>query len=301
MTDTRISAGFRRRITDVWGDDGARWLAALPALLRESGERWRLTLGPPFPLSNNYVAPATRADGTEVVLKAGVPRGYLRAEIAALRHFGGSGAVRLLAADADAGVMLLERIRPGSTLAEVGDDDVSTAIAAGVMRALWRPPPALHSFPTVENLGRRFRDETRSSGPLPADLFTSAAEKFEALATTSAVPVVLHGDLHHENMLRSKERGWLAIDPEGMIGEPAYETGALLRNPLPGIADAPNLTRVLARRIDVLHRELGFDARRIAGWGMAQAVLSALWTIDDHGDGWQPAATVAAALAALCD
>src|SRR5215212_5193912 len=69
-----IPAEFARRVIDVDGDEGVAWLAALPDLLDQCARRWGLTLGPPFDLSYNYVAPAVRADGTEVVLKAGMPR-----------------------------------------------------------------------------------------------------------------------------------------------------------------------------------------------------------------------------------
>ena len=93
------------------------------------------------------------ADGTEVVLKLGVPNPELTTEIAALRLYDGYGAARLLDADVEAGFLLLERLRPGTPLVEVADDAQATAIAAGVMRKLWRPVPPEHPFPDV----RRWR------------------------------------------------------------------------------------------------------------------------------------------------
>ena len=294
MTGPAIAEPFRRRIRTVWGEDGARWLDALPALLRACEERWQLTLDAPFPLSYNYVAPARRVDGGELVLKAGVPREDIRHEIAALRHYGGSGAVRLLEADVAAGVMLIERIRPGTMLADLDDDAEATQIAARVMQALWRPPPAAHEFPAIADWGQRFRGPR--PGPMPAPLFEAARGRFEELSATAAPPVVLHGDLHHGNLLRDEARGWLAIDPKGVIGEPAYEVGPLLFNPLPRIAAEPELDRILARRIEVLSAQLGFERERIAGWGIAAAVLSALWTLDDHEFDSLPTLAVAEAL-----
>ena len=127
--------------------------------------------------------------------------------------------------------------------------------------------------------------------------------------------MLLHGDLHHGNILaatpgtRAGSGGhpggsgsptrWLAIDPKGVVGEAAYETGALLRNPMPALLTMPHLERVLARRLDRLADELDLDRGRLLGWALAQAVLSAGWTVEDGGSDWQPAIVVAETLAGL--
>jgi streptomycin 6-kinase len=104
----------------------------------------------------------------------------------------------------------------------------------------------------------------------------------------SAAPsVVLHGDLHQDNILAAQRMPWLGIDPKGVIGEPAYEVGALLRNFFPDLWQTENPGEVLARRVDVLAEELGFDRERIRGWGIYQAVLSAWWSVEDEGQGGQ--------------
>ena len=111
--------------------------------------------------------------------------------------------------------------------------------------------------------------------------------------------VLLHGDLHHENILAAERASWLAIDPKGVIGEPAYETGALLRNRLPNLLDAPQAVRVLTRRIDQLSEMLYFARARVRNWAMAQAVLSMWWTIEDGGDISQDQLTCAEMLASI--
>ncbi len=98
-----------------------------------------------------------------------------------------------------------------------------------------------------------------------------------------AEPVLLHGDLHHENILAAEREPWLAIDPKGLVGEPAYEVGAWLRNPMPQLLDMPQPGRILARRINQLAEELGFDRARLRDWGLAQAMLSAWWSMEDSG------------------
>jgi streptomycin 6-kinase len=99
-----------------------------------------------------------------------------------------------------------------------------------------------------------------------------------------AEPMLLHDDLHRDNILAAQRESWLAIDPKGLIGEPAYETGALLRNPLPQLLELPQPGRILAWRVNQLAEELDFDRARVRGWGLAQAVLSAWWSVEEFGD-----------------
>ena len=299
--DTRISLpdAFRRRIIDVHGEGGEAWLRALPSLLGSCQARWRLRLLPAFPCSYNYVAPAERDDGSRVVLKAGIA-GDLRNEIAALRHFDGCGSARLIDADERSGVLLLERVEPGTPLVTIEDDGTATEIAAGVMRELWRPPDGAYPFPLVDTWAARFvAADGAALGPLPRHLVARARGTFGELLASAGERVVLHGDLHHENILDAGGGRWVAIDPKGVLGEREYETGALLRNPMPQVASWPDLSVVLARRVDQLASALGFDRQRIIAWGLAQAVLSAFWSYEDHGAGWEPAVAIADVLARM--
>jgi streptomycin 6-kinase len=191
-------------------------------------------------------------------------------DLDAAEWFSGHGAARVLAVDRAEGTLLLERVRPGATLDLVGEDE-AVAAAAGVMRALWRPPVAGLPFPTIREWGESLPRGSRAAGV------------FGELCDSSAAPVVLHGDLHHFNILRAHD-GWLAIDPKGVVGEPAYETGALLRNPKPALLDLPDPARVLRRRAALLAQALEFDLDRVLGWAYAQAVLSAAWYVEDGED-----------------
>jgi streptomycin 6-kinase len=132
---------------------------------------------------------------------------------------------------------------------------------------------------------RRLRAEFGGGvGPFPPRLVEQAERLFAELLGSMETPVLLHGDLHHWNILAADRRPWLAIDPKGVVGEPAYEVGALLRNKLDV---APNISRLTMRRIDQLAEALGFDRQRLVGWCLAQAVLSAWWSYEDHGGGWE--------------
>jgi streptomycin 6-kinase len=171
------------------------------------------------------------------------------------------------------------------------------------MRQLWRPAPADYPFPTVAKWAggmQRLRAQFDGGiGPFPKRLVELAERLFAELLASQAEPVLLHGDLHHDNILSAQRQPWLALDPQGVVGEPAYEVGALLRNPMPHLLAMPDFKGVQARRVDQLSEALGFDRERIVGWGVAQAVLSGWWSIEDHGAGWEPSLACAEVLAEL--
>ena len=300
----QTSDEFAHTIVELYGTTGSDWLKRLPILLAECAARWSLYILPPFEhLTYNYVAPAVRADGTDVVLKAGVPNPELFTEIAALRIFGGHGIVQLLDADLERGALLLERLKPGATLLTVADDEQAISIAARVMRELWKPAPPEHPFPTIATWARGFERLRKQfdggTGPFPKHLVERAESIYREFTASMTGPMLLHGDLHHENILSAERQPWLALDPKGVIGEPEYEVGALLRNRIPSLLDDPHVGRILARRVDQLAEELGFARARIIGWGMAQAVLSAWWSFEDHGHSWEPAIQCARLLVEL--
>lgn len=291
MRPLTVPPALARKIEDVFGDQGRLWLANLPNLLDECAGRWSLQIGPPFDLSYNYVVPVVRADGTEAVLKLGVPGRELLTEMTALENYAGRGSARLIDSDAVQGAMLLERLSPGTMLSTLEDDDRATRIAAGVMRELRRKAPPIHDFPHdfpsvadwvkgLERLRRRFDGGT---GPLPRPLVEEAESLFAELLRSQGEPVLLHGDLHHFNILQHGDR-WLAIDPKGVVGEAEYEIGALLRNPSVERLAGPDAVGLQRRRIEVLSEELGYDKRRIRDWAVAQAALSCWWGIEDHAD-----------------
>ena len=299
-----IPETFARTQISLRGEAGLAWLDRLPALTEEVAHRWSLEVGGPFPnLSYNWVVPALRQDGVPAVLKLSFPgdKEFLT-EAAALAAFGGRGICGLLELDLTLGAMLLERLQPGRPLAAVEDDEEATALAAGVMRKLRRPAPPDHAFPAVsdwarglERLRHRFDGGT---GPMPGNLVGEAERLFAELLLSEGERFLLHGDLHHGNILSAGGGSWLAIDPKGVVGEAAYEAAALLHNPV-GALEAPDPRELLERRLDALSAELGLDRARIRAWGLAQAVLAAYWGLEEGGRVWDEALTFAGLLAEI--
>lgn len=284
-----LNSDFVQRMA-AFGEDGRRWLKNLPELLQKCTQQWQLQIEPPADdLSYNYVAPATLPDGRKVILKLGVPRPELFREVLALRYYDGRGSVRLLDADPQAGVLLLERLKPGRLLAELcpQDDAEATRIAARVMKRLWRPVPNDHGFKTVAQWAEGFKRLREhydgDTGPFPPKLVEEAEAIYKRNLATTERQVLLHGDLHHYNILSATREPWLAIDPKGVAGDPAYDAGALMRNPVPNVSTWPDLARIQSLRLDILAEELSIKRSRLQEWALAQAVLSAWWSFEDEG------------------
>ena len=283
-----LPADFRNNISHYFGEKGQQWLLTLPALLAEALSTWDLTLAEPMPLSINYVTAARRADGQPVVLKIGVPHRELTSEICALRIFDGQGCARLLAVKEEKGMFLLERLLPGRMLAELPDDELRTQLACDLAQRIQRPAPAglplIHLEDLFAGLAGVRKQFGGTSGPFPSALFERVEALIPELFQTSAPPVLMHGDLHHFNILSSGP-DWLAIDPKGIIGPPELECGPLLINPYPDFAYLPDALRQTGRRIAILSERLGYPRQRIRDWGICFAVLSAWWNTAPDGSG----------------
>ena len=276
------------------GDDARH---DLERRLQRAAARWGVALEPGRSHSpRGCVALGRRADGAPVAIKI-VATLDERPAAAALAHWAGQGSVLLLAHADDA--LLLERASPGTDLAGLtlaGRDDEATAILCDVAARLHEAPPprADAGFPTVEEWARAFA-RWRAAGALalPAALVDRAAGIHRELAASQRHTRLLHGDLQHFNVLRDTRRGWLAIDPKGVIGEPAWEMGAAFRNPC-GVGFEPASSALVDRRAGIMSERLSLDRDRVLGWAFAQAVLSAVWSVED---GESPDQTLAVALA----
>ena len=283
-----IPEKFARFMIELFGDEGRAWLKRLPTMLADYEARWHMTIGEPVGnLSFNYVAPVVLADGTEAILKTGLTDEF-PSQPEALKHFDGHGMTRLLAYDEQNEMMLMERLKPGLSLRTVESDEAAISAAAQVMRQLWKPLPQPHyPFPTIQDWGEGFARLRKmyngGTGPFPTAIYDKAEKLYAEMSASMSEVVLLHGDLHQDNILSAEREAWLAVDPKGVIGEPAYETGSILRNFWPDILAVPEPRRLMARRIDQLSAALGFERERIYNWAFAQAVLSVEWDVEDTG------------------
>lgn len=200
-------------------------------------------------------------------------REELHREADALRLLG-PPVVRLLRVEEQ--VLVLEHILPGVPAAERPDDEALAAVAATLL-ALWVAVPPLCGLPTVHQECAAL-DDDEAVAPLPPRVVRAARMTLDRLLRDPVEDRVLHGDLHPQNLLWARDRGWVAIDPHGLVGDPGYDVGPLLINPWN--ADPVAL---LDRRLPALAQQLGMPAERVAAWGLVRAVLAEAWHVQDTG------------------
>jgi streptomycin 6-kinase len=199
-----------------------------------------------------------------------------------LSAFNGRGTVRVY--EFIEGAVLLEWLNPGTSLASIalaGQDEKATEILAEVIQQISHPHESLEGFVTVQEWGEGFQRYLASADEQISNHLVEQAQHLYTMLCASQQSVrLLHGDLQHYNVLFNDARGWLAIDPKGVVGELEYEIGASLRNPYenPELFASPE---TVERRLKHYQVELKLNGDRALGWGFAQAVLSAIWSVED--------------------
>jgi streptomycin 6-kinase len=199
-----------------------------------------------------------------------------------LTAFDGAGMVHAL--ELGDGAVLLERLDPGndlSTLVMSNRDDEATKILAGVIARMRTVRPSVPGVMTASHLTPEFQLYRHDcDGLMPSGMIDKAERLFVELCASQTDVRILHGDLHHYNVLFDARQGWLAIDPSGICAELEYEVGASLRNPI----DAPALLaqeQTVVRRLAIYEERLGLNPEKAVRWAFSQAVLAALWPTEE--------------------
>ena len=246
-------------------DEGRAWLRRLPRLVDECREQWSLVLEEPYP----YAYASLAIPAGDAVLKIQFPDREGEHEAAALALLAGDGAVRLLAHDRERHALLLERCRPGTPLHTVGRDR-ALDVLVGLLPRLWKPAgapfrsaadEAAHWLETLE------QDWERHARPFERELLDAAIEALTDLPATQGSQVLVHQDLHGDNVLSAEREPWLVIDPKPLVAERELALAPIIRS-----------FELGGRREDVLHRleyltsELGLDRDRARRWTIGQTL-----------------------------
>lgn len=278
-----LPSKFVKTITAIHKEKGEKWLVNFDRLIAHCEERWKMKIMPPFDLSYNFVAPAKADDGTDLVIKLTVPNDEFLSEVSALKEFNGNGMVTLIDSDLEKGILILERLVPGETLGSIKNENEAILIASSIMKKLWRPAPKNCNLQTIihrqNSLMRISQQNPEGIGPITIETIQEAVDIFKELVHTQTDLYLLHGDLHHYNILQASKDSWLAIDPKGLIGEREYDLIQFLINNL----ENKDILTVIDKRIDLLVKHLTLDKKRILLWGFAHAVLSTCWSLEDEG------------------
>lgn len=261
-----------------WRDDpefGA-WFESLPALAAECSERWSLILGDPWTNSvASLTMPATR-EGTDVVLKIGIPDREGAHEAEALRLLGGDGAVLLLEDDPSSRAMLLERCHPGTPLTDE-EPDAALDIVIGLLPRLWvqAGPPFRPLADEAADLVVEMHEHWERTGrSVDRRLIEAATEAFEDLAPTQGEPVLVNQDLHADNVIAAQREPWLLIDPKPLAGEREFGVASIVRG-----QELGHSREAVLHRLDRVTADLGLDRERARLWAMAHTVA---WGFDDE-------------------
>ncbi|MED3882151.1 aminoglycoside phosphotransferase family protein [Priestia megaterium] len=274
---------FCDTITHLHSHKGQKWLTDFPQLIRYCEQRWHITIHSHFPLSYHFVAPAHKANGSELVVKLFVEPSELLHEQEALTALAGENTVKVVDSDAEKGILLLEKLSPGRLLSSFSTKDEAVLIAARLMKSLWRMPQSDSTIDTAVKRENGLRTCVKTYpngiGLLSSETLQHALAVFSELNRTSQQLFLLHGDLHHDNILQSGE-AWKIIDPKGLIGEKEYEIIPFLLNHLP----KTNVAETIDHRINIFVKELNISKKRILLWGYAHSVLATCWLIEDRQD-----------------
>lgn len=286
---------FTETILTTAGDRGKAWLELLPTLVEQACSNWGLRdVQPVKNLSYNYVLTGFRENQEPIVLKFILDKQAFEHERDALMVYNGHGCVRLLASDHEKQCLLLEQIRPGVSLKTIflGDnfdresfnkDEQAALCAVNVMKKLHAVDLSGHDLAKFQMIQDWLAGLTDPAcrHQIPEKYLIKAKGLANELLKTQEKSVLLHGDLHHENIL-SHNNDWCAIDPKGVMGEPAYEVGAFIRNPISMLYLHPNLSKLIDKRIELFSECLMLDRQRVQAWSFVQAVLAACWMVHDN-------------------
>jgi streptomycin 6-kinase len=270
---------------------GEAWLVGLPALVADLAARWGLDIVAPLEAGTSaYVAGVRTADGRPAVLKVAVPADHVAREIGTLVRAEGRGYVRLLAHDAERAALLLEPL--GTSLRASGlDPEAQLEVVAALLPDAWSvplPPDRTDAAPFDKAAALRgfvADHSARLAGAFPPEVVSLALE-YAARRSAAFDPgacVVLHGDASVANVLRVERprpgaaRGWVFVDPDGFVGDRAYDAGVALRDWAPELLAADDPVRLARRYCRLLADGTGLDERAIWEWGFLERVSTGLY------------------------
>jgi len=270
-----IPAEFASDIVDRDGGAGREWLRRLPRVVSELCDAWQLV--PEGSSWYGYCAialPVRRSDGTPAVLKVSWPGPDQAPEAPTLRAWDGDGAVRLLDHDAERWALLLERLDAGRDL--TGEPIGEAVEVIGSLLARLHRAPAPVEVPRLGDMAARWAEQ------IPA-LWSEAAPPWSERVLDEVVATchelgddvdgrLLHVDLHFENVLAAERAPWLAIDPKGLVGDPAFESSPVLWNRF----DEYTAHRDVVRRLDAWCEAAGIDRTRARAWARVRMVEDAI-------------------------
>lgn len=273
---------FRENIIGAFGTKGEKWLSNLDNIITSLQEHWQLdSIRPVENMTYHYVAKAHTHTSKPVVLKIGCSQELIETEAYILNHFDGQGTVRVIDHNPKYHALLLQQAIPGVSLKSLYPQQLEYVMAAYINCV-----KHLHSASTPTRNFKHIVDWLKALDRIETALFPDGmldkaiSLRDEMLSTMGAVKL-LHGDLHLDNILKNKEE-WLAIDPQGVLGEAEFEVAAF------DFIAEDEMNRVtreqILERISQIANRANLSFERLRNWTFIRLVLSAAWSIEDKGN-----------------
>ncbi|MEZ0368243.1 MAG: aminoglycoside phosphotransferase family protein [Candidatus Sericytochromatia bacterium] len=264
-----------------WGAAGDAWLQSLPERIRTLQTSLGLKeLAPEVGMSLHWVGHGLQQQQA-VTLKLGIPAAEFAQEIRAMTRLQAHPhMVRLLDSAPDEGWMLMERVQPGDPLSRLDDDGAALEVWLSELSFVPATELDQQRFPDLRTWCRAL---WAPAPAIPESLLELARSQCHDLIESETASLLLHGDLHHDNLIRSESKGWVLIDPKGVIAGPEFELGAMLRNPYPHWNQDAELLKKLQLRLERIAADPRLRLERVMNWAFVQAVLAACWSSPDPG------------------
>ena len=270
---------FEKNIISIYGELGRKWLNDLPDILNKTSKKYNLQkLNPVNNMTYNYVASGFQ-NNKEIILKTGLDTNALQKEAKCLKALDNHSAVEIIADSNN--MIIMKKAVPGVTLKSYfpDNDSKATEIFCSVIKSL-------HSVKSFDKSDFRSLNSLLNvldkDLAIPDNIISKARSLKDSLLASTTQEVLLHGDLHHDNILLNNDE-WLVIDPKGFVGDPIFEITAYLYNPIPNLLknDAEQL---IENRIKICVEKSGYNKKRILDWLYVKIVLCWAWSIEDNLD-----------------
>lgn len=270
---------FEKYIVETFSEKGKTWLANLAKTISKISADWNLSDLKPFEnLSYSYVLSGMQGN-KPIILKLSPDVEELKQESNALKALKNFGVVQILAEQN--GAILLERAVPGTSLKSyfLSKETEAIEIACNLMKKLHQAPVPQDKFPHI----REWLNALDKEWDIPIDYLRKARELRDQLLKTSTQSLLLHGDLHHDNILKNGN-DWIVIDPKGVLGELTYELTTFIYNPIPELISFEDAESIIKDRINYFSREFHIDPQKIKDWCFVKIVLAWIWALENGID-----------------
>lgn len=269
---------------NLFGARGERWIKNIPKITEYLAQKWQLTkIVPVDNMSWNYVAKVYSNTHGFVCIKISINETLIDDEIKALKYFDGHGMIKLIDHDTEFHALLLQQAIPGKSLKELYLSNQGDAIIIynNVVRNLLSAlKPYFTTYKHVRDWLQVF--DRIPENALPKHLIHKAKLLSNQMLTQANDEFVLHGDLHMDNVI-SDHKGWIAIDPKGIIGPKEFEVACFDFITQDELSSSYDIRALFDARILKLSQLLEIDHSTLKNWVFIRLILGACWMIEDNG------------------